>query len=236
LWLHLVRDLCESDLSMIKVLQNWEEVNQITHALKSQGLPTHLTIQKNWDQFLLQQILVNQDRQSWMLDLGCGDCCTLDFLAALGFTNLHGIDLEIKPELKQQSSQLPYRLYEGNMTKTSLPAQFYDVAVSISVIEHGVDLEAFFQESSRLLKPGGLLFVTTDYWAEKLPIDSSIQPFGLTWQIFSQAEMEAAIALANQHSFALEQSGSIPACADSPVSWYDKHYTFIALLFKKVAP
>lgn len=214
---------------MIKVLQNWQEVGEATLGLQRKGLPTHITVQKNWDQFLLEHVLTTLDRQSWILDLGCGDCCTLDFLAALGFTNLHGIDLKIK----KQASNLPYKLYEGDMTATPFPSQFYDFALSISVIEHGVDLEAFFKEAHRLLKAGGLLFITTDYWEEKIQVEEFIRPFGVSWKIFSKAEIQEALTLAKNCGFILEQNVNIPACADETVFWYNKNYTFIALAFRK---
>lgn len=40
----------------------------------------------------------------------------------------------------------------------------YDVLTAISVIEHVSDLRPFFRACHMLLKPGGLLFLTTDYW------------------------------------------------------------------------
>ncbi len=214
---------------MIQVLQNWQEIETATQALQQANLPTHITIQKNWDQWLLAQLLPQVDRQSKILDLGCGDCCTLEFLAALGFKHLDGIDLTIKPEVNSSD----YQLYSGDLTATPFPDASYDVAVSISVIEHGVDLDAFFRETDRLLKPNGLLFVTTDYWQNEVAINHSIQPFGLSWTIFSQAEIEQTIALAKNHGFLLHQNHQIPACTETTVSWYEKHYTFIALAFKK---
>lgn len=214
---------------MIQVLQNWQEVETATQALEQSNLPTHITIQKNWDQWLLAQLLEENfvDRQSKILDLGCGDCCTLEFLSALGFHDLHGIDLNIKAESSN------YRLYQGNITETSFSDSSFDVAVSISVIEHGVDLNGFFREAYRILKPGGLLFVTTDYWQDKISIDISIQPFGLSWTVFSGAEIENAIGLAKTHGFVLPENHRIPACCDTPVSWYEKNYTFLALTFQK---
>lgn len=219
---------------MIQVLQNWQEVETATQALQASSLPTHITVQKNWDQWLLAQLLQASqgDRGSKILDLGCGDCCTLEFLSALGFHDLHGIDLTIKPAADNPSA---YQLYQGDLIATSFPDRSYDVAVSISVIEHGVDLDAFFREAYRLLKPGGLLFVTTDYWQNKILVDASIQPFGLPWTIFSQTEIEQAIALATTRGFFLENNREVPACTETTVSWYEKDYTFIALAFRKPA-
>ncbi|MCU0564985.1 MAG: class I SAM-dependent methyltransferase [Oculatellaceae cyanobacterium Prado106] len=213
---------------MIQVLQNWLEVGESTLSLQRQRLPTHLTVQKNWDQSLLAQQLLPLPQSSAILDLGCGDCCTLKFLAALGFTNLSGIDLQVPSD----SSSLPYTLHQGDLMKTPFTDRTFDMAVSISVIEHGVDLKAFFQEAHRILKSSGLLFVTTDYWQEKIGIDDAIQPFGLSWQIFSQEQIEEMIAIAQSCGFQLKAETTIPACADPTVTWYDKDYTFIALTFQ----
>lgn len=216
---------------MIEVLQSLQEVKAAIQVLQSQNLPTHITPQKNWDQWLLAQLLQKEKGDATsirVLDLGCGDFCTLEFLAALGFQDLHGIDLTIKT-----SEPRLYHLYAGNLTATSFADASFDVAVSISVIEHGVDLEAFFKESYRLLKPDGLLFVTTDYWQDKISVDASIQPFGLRWSIFSEAEIQQAVTIAKTHGFVLLDSGEIPPCAETTVSWYEKNYTFIALAFRK---
>lgn len=214
---------------MIQVLQSLQDVEIATQKLRSQNLPTHLTVQKNWDQWLLVEHLSNRDRQSAILDLGCGDCCTLDLLATLGFQNLHGIDLTI-PQL---SSDRPYQLHQGDLTRTPFPNQTFDCAVSISVVEHGVDLTQFFSETYRVLKPNGLLFVTTDYWQDKILIDSSIKPFGLSWNIFSSADIQTLITLAQQQGFTLESHPEIPTCQTRTVDWYGKQYTFIAIELQK---
>lgn len=214
---------------MIQVLRSWLDVGEATLSLQRRGLPTHLTVQKNWDQCLLAQQLQNTPKHAAILDLGCGDCCTLKFLAALGFTNLSGIDLHLPP----QSSPQPYTLYQGDLMHTSFAEQSFDWAISISVIEHGVNLKAFFCEADRILKPNGRLFLTTDYWEEKIEVESSIQPFGLSWQIFSQAEIDDVIAIAQICGFEPEQNSDISACVDRTVTWYNKDYTFIALAFRK---
>jgi hypothetical protein len=86
---------------------------------------------------------------------------------------------------------------------------------------------------SRILKVGGLLFITTDYWEEDIEIDDSIKPFSLNWKIFSKKEIEELIVLAKAHNFVLEGNTNIPTCLDKPIHWY-YDYTFIALVFKKI--
>lgn len=215
---------------MIKVLQSSLEIRLATEKIQHQGLPLHRDVHKNWDHVLLMDVVQSIDRYSSIIDLGCGECCTLDFLAALGFKNLHGIDLQVKPD----SEDAVYSLSQGDITKTSLLSNSYNVAVSISVIEHGVELPAFFAEVSRLLKTGGLLLLTTDYWEQSLSVDSSIKPFGLKWKIFGYSEIKQLIALALANNLVLEKDQSIPACLEQPVAWYEYNYTFIALLFRKV--
>lgn len=210
---------------MIQVLQTLQEVETATQDLRSRGLPNHLTVQKNWDQWLLARCLSASDRQCSIIDLGCGDCCTLELLAALRFQDLHGVDLTVQ----QPSSDRPYQLHQGDLTATPFPEQAFDCAVSISVIEHGVDLSRFFRETYRILKPGGFLFVTMDYWQEKIDIDSSIKPFGLSWNIFSLVEVQAMIALAQQQGFELASSPEIPSCTERTVNWYGQQYTFMAI-------
>ena len=216
---------------MIRVLQDLQEVEAATQMLQQGNLPTHLTIEKNWDQWLLAQVLRERDRQARIIDLGCGDRCTLELLSALGFRDLHGIDLAIRTSVEKQR----YQLYEGDLTATPFPDSSFDVAVSISVIEHGVDRDALFREADRLLKPGGSLFITTDYWQDKILVDRSIRPFGLAWTIFSQPEISEMIVIAKTHGFVLHQDQQIPACAETTVSWYERSYTFIALSLTKPA-
>jgi SAM-dependent methyltransferase len=214
---------------VIKVLQNWQEVQSATLEIQRKGLPLHLDIHKNWDHLLLHNLIERKGKHSSIVDLGCGECCTLNFFDALGFKNISGIDLNI-----ERNGDTTYSLYQGDLTKTSFISGSVDVAVSISVIEHSVDLPAFFAEAARLLKVEGLLFITTDYWEKPLEIDSYIKPFGLEWQVFSQADIEQLIAVAKEYNLVLEQDKDIPACLDKPIAWYNYKYTFIALLFRKI--
>lgn len=214
---------------MIKVLQSRSEIRVATQKIQHHSLPLHIDVHKNWDHALLYDVIYHLERSSGIIDLGCGDCCTLDFLAALGFKNLHGIDLQLKPN----SENAAYSLYQGNLTKTPLLANSCELAVSISVIEHGVELPIFFAEVSRLLKTSGLLLLTTDYWSQPLSVDSSIKPFGLEWKIFCRQEIKQLIALAGANNLVLEENQSIPACFKQPIAWYGYNYTFIALLFRK---
>ncbi len=48
-----------------------------------------------------------------------------------------------------------------DMTRTALPSQSFDAAVSVEVIEHVPDDAAFVAQIARILKPGGFAYLTT---------------------------------------------------------------------------
>jgi len=215
---------------VIKVLKNWQEIGEATLGLQRKGLPTHTDTRKNWDQFLVYETIASQDRNSCIIDLGCSPYCTLNFLAAMGFKNLYGIDLNIEDS---EIENAPYRLYRGDITNTPFPSDFFDFAVSISVVEHGVDLRTFFKEVSRILKDKSRLFITTDYWKEKKSIAASIKPLGLPWKVFDKNDIEELIITAQDYGLAIEEDINIPPCSDKPIFWQGVEYTFIGLIFRK---
>jgi ubiquinone/menaquinone biosynthesis C-methylase UbiE len=227
---------------MIKILQNWHEIGEATLSLQHKRLPTHTSVLKNWDLFSLYNTLSAYRRDSIILDLGCGSGEALKLLLALGFQNIHGVDFQVgwklrasqfRRMLRHRSLKPPFHLHKGDITKTRFSNQSFDCAVCISVIEHGVNLESFLKEAYRVLKPSGLLFLTTDYWEEKICIDNSIKAFGLPWKIFSRLEISNLITLAQDIGFVLNSTSEIPDCSERPVLWQNARYTFINLIFSK---
>ena len=78
----------------------------------------------------------------------------------------------------------------GSLTNTRLPSNHFDIVTCLSVIEHGVDVEAFADEAVRLLKVGGWLFVTFDDRPTR--IVSNIKLYGLDWTIFCELMFAAS--------------------------------------------
>ena len=112
-----------------------------------------------------------------MLDMGCQGSIVLDNAKKLGLAGEKiGIDLVELP------AREGIRLIKGDLTDTGLPAAHFDYLTCLSVIEHGVDVRAFVAECARLLKPGGKLFVTFDYWNPKITTDLRL------FDQFAQAE------------------------------------------------
>ncbi|MEG4811456.1 methyltransferase domain-containing protein [Microcoleus sp. F8-D3] len=214
---------------MIKVLKNWQEIGDATLSLQHKGLPTHSDTRKNWDLSLLYETIASENRNSRIVDLGCSPGCTLVFLISLGFTNLYGIDFDLE---FTGGRKFPASLYQGDLTDTTFESDFFDVAISISVIEHGVDLKDLFNEVNRILKNDGLLFLTTDYWGEKQDV-GEINPLGLPWKVFSEADIQELINVAQEYGFCLNEDINIPSCSEQNIIWQGIEYTFIALIFRK---
>lgn len=227
---------------MIQVLTNWNEIAQAALFLGRHNLPKHRSAEKNWDLYHLYQIIDPLPRHAKIIDLGCGGLDTLKFLHALSFENLTGVDLNI-PLLdriqqlarmwKQKKLKKPFTLRRQDLTQTGFPNASYDFATCISVIEHGVDFDRFLQESARLLKPGGILFVTADYWQEPIDTSDIAGQFQLAWNILSEKDIERILQVAAQYQLQPLVNSPIPPCQDKCVVWNHKEYTFICLVFRK---
>ncbi len=227
---------------MIRVLQSWDEIGEAVSSLERSELPLHGCVQKNWDHALLRDLLSRRDRSSTVVDLGYGEGHTLRLLSALGFCNLHGVDMRNNWKLRlgqlrwmwrHRSPRPPFRLHTGDFTKTSFRDSSVDVAVSISAIEHGVDLSVFLKEVRRILVPRGCLFVTTDYWEEGVRIDPSLRAFGVPWKVFSRDDIAALLRLAEENGLVLQEQVSITPCAKRTVHWQKADYTSIALALER---
>lgn len=228
---------------MIKVLKSYTEIEKANDFLDRYALPKNgHTPEKNWDLYQLYAIAEKMPREIKIIDLGCGSLFALKLLRALGFRNLYGIDLSmpLRNKLTQaywmwrsRSLYVPFHLYRGDLTATRFPAQMFDSAVCLSVLEHGVDMEKLFAEMRRLLRPGGSLFITIDYWEDKINIQQDSKPFSLAWKIFCKRDVEDIIGLAHKSGFSLSDNSIIPACSDKCVIWNNQEYTFLAMVFTR---
>ena len=165
-----------------EVLKTKSEIDRSSQFLREQGLILNECDAKNWD---LAHILPRMGNGN-ILDMGCQGSIVLDNALRLGLSgDKVGIDLVALP------SRNGIRLIQGDLTDTRLPAGHFDYLTCLSVIEHGVDVRAFVAECARLLKPGGKLFLTFDYWDPKIP--TNLRIFGLEWTLFCRADVENLI-------------------------------------------
>jgi SAM-dependent methyltransferase len=149
--------------------------------------------------------LLKERQAKTVLDLGNGTGRHTVYLAKNGFT-VFGLDSS--PEAVQATQKwlseegLTADLKLGNLTE-GLPYQdaFFDGVVSVQVINHGdsVTVQRIAEEITRILKPGGLLFVTVATVRNQAKNWDQIEPNtfmpldgrekGLVHHFFSEAEL-----------------------------------------------
>ena len=158
----------------------------------------------------------------------------LPWLYLYGYRRLEGIDLIYEDVIESD----PIRYQPMDLTATTFTDASFDAIACLSVIEHGVDLEAFIRESARLLRPGGVLVASTDYWCE--PVDTGGQEaYGGPIRILGPADLAAMDEHAR--SVGLRPLGDVPAggptCQDKVVRWerFGLDYTFVTIAYQKPA-
>ena len=122
-----------------------------------------------------------------VLDVGCGDGINCLLTALWPVRSVVGIDMELPlleaverrelvrrltsqvcreaqltGDLDEILEQLPVRLLKMDATAMAFDDDSYDLLISRSAIEHIVPVEKAFEEMARVVRPGGLIYLSTD--------------------------------------------------------------------------
>jgi SAM-dependent methyltransferase len=215
------------------VLKTRQELDEAVKQVKRLGLPIVADRPKNWDTLAaLDCILSNTSRKSRVLDAGAETYSrVLPWLSLYGYEKLDGINIVFTE--RKRLGPITYR--HGDITSTDYQGETFDAIACLSVIEHGVDLAAYFKEAARILKPGGVLVTSTDYWQS--PVDTRDQQrYGSPVRIFTTDQIREAIDLAAQCGFGL--TAEIDFACEAKVVYskeVDLEYTFIIFTMRKLA-
>ncbi len=194
-------------------------------------LPTHRDEPKNWDHLAaIKAILQNCPSTASILDAGAELYSNvLPALFLLGFHRLYGINLSFQTATRRG----PIHYLPGDITELRFDDSFFDFVTCMSVIEHGVPLAAYFREMFRVLKPGGHLITSTDYFPT--PVHThGLREHGAPLKIFTEPEVQAMLQLATSIGF--EQTGPLHlSCSTQPICWakFDLQYTFLIFTLRK---
>lgn len=211
------------------------EVEAARRLLDAGGLRRHPTPEKDWDLALFHARLgARVGRSGRILDAGCAASPLLRNLGVDGWTDLWGIDFALGDLSALRHPAVTY--LQGNLLRAPFPDAAFDAVACQSVLEHGCPPRLFFAEMARLLRPGGVLLLSTDYWPRWQPTWGvpREETFGLPWRIFSAGGMRRLRAAAAAAGLAPSSEWSFGA-NERLVRWNGKRYTFFAAELERVA-
>jgi SAM-dependent methyltransferase/uncharacterized membrane protein YbhN (UPF0104 family) len=195
-------------------------------------LPLHWDRPKNWDALgAVSTVLDVVGRDASVLDAGSARYSSvLPWLRLYGLQDLVGNNLEFGADVKRDGVVFRH----GDITATDFPDGRFDAVTCMSVIEHGVPVEAFLAESARILRPGGVLVVSTDYDMDPRDV-TGYRAYGQPVRLFSAADIRKLVDTARSHGLTLRGELALEH-SQRPVHWKRTglDYTFIRLAFDRV--
>lgn len=143
-------------------------------------------------------------RDKIVLDIACGEGYGANLLAVHA-KSVTGIDRDVITIARAKSKYIRYNLQfeEGLVENIPAPSGGFDVVVSFETLEHTIDQEKMLQEIKRVLKPGGLLIISTPnkkYYSDAETFDN---PFHL--KELYEDEFKEIISRFFKHSFFIYQ-------------------------------
>lgn len=240
-------------MTFCRTLRSVEDLRDAERECRNLGLCTVPDSRKHWDNLIALEAIRTLDigRHEPIVDLGCRSGIILTWLHQLGYRRLYGCDLRTPyPPLKAALSQKLWRtaisglrmyfpnrnrLRQSPVEHTGFPAGTFAAATCMSVIEHGVNVDALFREAARLLRPGGLFVLSTDYWPEGVEV-GQLKRFAETHgydRIFNRGQVMDICRKATVSGLSL--LGTLDLEAEAPVIESDGfRYTFVTLAFRRV--
>jgi SAM-dependent methyltransferase len=185
---------------------------------------------KSWDVARTLQLIEERlPRDAPVLDLGAFCSEVPVSLAKMGYTAVHGIDLN--PKVRDMPYARQVRYSTGDFTNTAFADASFDAITAISVIEHGYEPERLLAEISRLLRRGGLFIASFDYWPHKVDVGAT-KFFDLSWLIFSEDDFHSLLEVAARYG--LRPLGDLkPSAHEKAIHCAGFDYTFAWAVLQK---
>ncbi|MCP3934091.1 MAG: methyltransferase domain-containing protein [Actinomycetia bacterium] len=215
-------DIAVRRLGGDKALDRWR--HSLRHRILTGTSFPPLDRPKRWDEANVVELLTFADGNISMLDCGAYNSPAPWAASRLGVRNVAGIDLNPRLPMSPHSHHIDYSCQ--NMMATAYHDASFDAIVSGSVVEHGVDWRAWLGECRRLIRPGGLLYVSTDVVHEEIDT-SGLAAFGLPWNPLRPSEIAGMKDLFAEAGFEAAETPTPVLPDDLPVEFLDVEIGFV---------
>ncbi len=141
--------------------------------------------------FIIKYLAIQ--KKDKVFDIGCATGGMLSDITLKTGATCYGID--ISPVAVGLNKDTTIKLKVADMENTTYPPNFFDKVFSLGVFEHTPHSFEVFQELHRVMKPGGLAFITVPNKFSFFHLTKNIKMLLGTWDLgyeksFSKFELE----------------------------------------------
>ena len=112
-----------------------------------------------YDLIHVERIKPHLKKEHKFLDVGCGYGNTCNYLSP--YAECCGVDIS-ETVIEKAKEKYPHiKFVCADVIDIPSAPRFFDFVCMVETVEHILDTEAMFEELNRILKVGGLLYITT---------------------------------------------------------------------------
>lgn len=180
---------------------------------------------KDWDVENVVDLLAQADRRTPILDCGAFSSPAVGALLRQGFLDISGIDLNPGLPLTRYHRRVSFTVQD--LHNTAFDDNSFGAVLCSSTIEHGCSWVAFADEARRLLRLGGLLYISTDLVRAR-PDPTETMAFGLPWLPLCPGDLEAHAAIVRRAGFHVSEAHSPTIEGPLPFRFLNQDVGFVA--------
>ena len=106
----------------------------------------------------LKQAMKFLERTKYMVDIGCGNGFLLEEAIKYGWENVSGVELSEKA-INCSKPYVKQKIINKSFDADYFHENYFDLVFSAMVIEHFTDINRFFSDVNKILRPGGIQLI-----------------------------------------------------------------------------